>query len=159
MKSLKLFLSLLLFLFVQSDIVSQQNVKITSSTFGSIEARQIGPAAMSGRITAIDAENRESRIIYVGSAGGGIWKSINGGASFKPVFDKYNQSIGCIVIDQKHPDTIWAGTGECNMRNSVSIGDGLYKSIDGGDNWKKVGLETSEHISRIVIDPDRKSVV
>ena len=159
MKSLKLLLSLFLLLLVQPDIFSQQNVKITSSTFGSIEARQIGPAAMSGRITAIDAVDREPRIIYVGSAGGGIWKSVNGGASFKPVFDKYNQSIGCLVIDQKHPDTIWAGTGECNMRNSVSVGDGLYKSVDGGDNWKKVGLETSEHISRIVIDPSNSDVV
>ena len=159
MKSPKIFLSLVLLLLFYSDIVPQQDIKISSSTFGSIEARQIGPAAMSGRITAIDAVNREPRIIFIGSAGGGIWKSVNGGASFKPVFDKYNQSIGCLLIDQIHPDTIWAGTGECNMRNSVSVGDGLYKSVDGGDNWKKVGLENSEHISRIVIDPTNSNIV
>jgi photosystem II stability/assembly factor-like uncharacterized protein len=159
MKLLKLFLSLLLLQFLKCDIFSQQNIKISSSTFGSIEARQIGPAAMSGRITAIDAVNRESRIIYIGSAGGGIWKSVNGGASFKPIFDKYNQSIGCITIDQKHPDTVWAGTGECNMRNSVSVGDGIYKSLDGGDSWKKTGLSSSEHISRIIIDPSNSDIV
>ena len=152
MKSIKIFLSILLIYSAQANLPAQQNIKITSSTFGSIEARQIGPAAMSGRITAIDAVNKESRIIYVGSAGGGIWKSINGGASFKPVFDKYNQSIGCITIDQKNPQIVWTGTGECNMRNSVSVGDGIYKSEDGGDTWKNLGLENSEHISKIVID-------
>src|ERR1039457_4910922 len=115
MKLIKFFLFIFILLFLQCGIYYQQNIKITPSTFGSIEARQIGPAVMSGRITAIDAVEKESRIIYVGSAGGGIWKSINGGASFKPIFDKYNQSIGCITLDQKHPDTIWAGTGECNM--------------------------------------------
>ncbi|MDR3665872.1 MAG: hypothetical protein P4L35_03405 [Ignavibacteriaceae bacterium] len=159
MKLLKIFLSLLTLIFLPSNIIPQQNIKISSSTFGSIEARQIGPAAMSGRITAIDAVNKESRIIYVGSAGGGIWKSINGGASFRPIFDKYNQSIGCLTIDQNHPDTIWAGSGECNMRNSVSVGDGIYKSLDGGDNWKKAGLELSEHISRIIIDPLNSDIV
>jgi photosystem II stability/assembly factor-like uncharacterized protein len=143
----------------QVSILPQQNIKITSSTFGSIEARQLGPAAMSGRITAIDAVNKESRIIIVGSAGGGIWKSINGGASFKPVFEKYNQAIGCITIDQKNPQIIWSGTGECNMRNSVSVGDGIYKSEDGGDSWKKSGLENSEHISKIVIDPSNSNIV
>ena len=157
MNSVKLFLSVFLIYSAQVSILPQQ--KITSSTFGSIEARQIGPAVMSGRITAIDAGNKESRIIFVGSAGGGIWKSINGGASFKPVFDKYNQAIGCITIDQKNPQIIWAGTGECNMRNSVSVGDGIYKSDDGGDSWKRLGLENSEHISKIVIDPSISNIV
>jgi photosystem II stability/assembly factor-like uncharacterized protein len=159
MTYVKLFLLILLIYSCQSSILPQQNIKITSSTFGAIETRQIGPAAMSGRITAIDAVNKESRIIFVGSAGGGIWKSINGGASFKPVFDKYNQAIGCITIDQKNPKIIWVGTGECNMRNSVSVGDGIYKSEDGGENWKKLGLENSEHISKIVIDPSNNNIV
>ncbi len=159
MKPLKLFLSVLFIYAAQTCIISQQNIKISPSTFGSIEARQIGPAAMSGRITAIDAVYKESRIIYVGTAGGGIWKSINGGASFKPVFDKYNQAIGCITIDQKNPNTIWTGTGECNMRNSVSVGDGIYRSDDEGDTWKKLGLENSEHISKIVIDPSNSNIV
>src|ERR1051325_459804 len=102
-----------------------QAPKISSSMFGSMVGRQIGPATMSGRITAIDAVNNNPRIIYIGTAGGGIWKSTTAGVSFKPVFDKFSQSIGALVIDQKNPEVVWAGTGECNMRNSVSVGTGL----------------------------------
>ncbi len=134
-------------------------VKITSSTFGALEARQIGPAVMSGRITAIDAVNSNPRIIFVGTAGGGIWKSTTGGVVFKSIFDKYNQSIGCIAIDQKNPETIWAGTGECNMRNSVSAGSGLYKSTDGGSNWKLAGLDSTERISKIAINPSNSDIM
>jgi len=133
--------------------------KITSSTFGALEARQVGPAVMSGRITAIDVVSASTRTIYVGTAGGGIWKSTNAGSSFKPVFDKYVQSIGALVIDQKEPETVWAGTGESNMRNSVSVGTGLYKSTDGGSNWKLVGLDSTEHISKIAIDPSDNNTV
>src|SRR3990170_6617843 len=128
-------------------------VKIGSAAFGAIEARSIGPATMSGRIMAIDAVHREPRIMYVGAASGGVWKSINGGATFKPVFDKYTQSIGAIAIDQGHPDTVWVGTGESDTRNSSSVGTGIYKTTDGGESWQKMGLENSERISRIVIDP------
>jgi photosystem II stability/assembly factor-like uncharacterized protein len=134
-------------------------VKITSSTFGALEARQIGPAVMSGRITAIDAVNSNPRVLYVGTAGGGIWKSTTAGVSFKSIFDKYNQSIGCLIVDQKNPETIWAGTGECNMRNSVSAGSGLYKSNDGGSNWKLTGLDSSERISKIAINPSNSDIV
>lgn len=127
--------------------------KITSAVLGGYEARQIGPAVMSGRITAIEVFNNNPRTIYVGTAGGGIWKSTSAGSVFKPVFDKYNQSIGALALDQKNPEIIWAGTGESNMRNSVSVGDGLYRSEDGGDHWVKVGLDSTEHISKIVIHP------
>src|SRR4029450_7950444 len=113
------------FLFLNNSAFSQ-NVAITSSTFGAIEARQIGPAVMSGRITVIDAVNVDPKIMYVGAADGGIWKTTTGGTFFKPIFDKYAQSIGDLKIDQSHPDTVWVGTGESNMRNSVSVGDGLY---------------------------------
>jgi photosystem II stability/assembly factor-like uncharacterized protein len=126
---------------------------INSATFGMMEARHIGPGTMSGRITAIEGVNEDGKTIYVGTAGGGIWKSVNAGASFKSVFDKYCQSIGAIAIDQKNNKTVYAGTGESNMRNSVSIGDGLYKTTDGGDNWVKLGLDSTEHIARIIIDP------
>lgn len=132
---------------------AQSKTKITSGTLGMMEARQIGPAVMGGRISAIDAVTKDPRIIYVGAAGGGIWKSTTGGTLFKSIFDKYNQSIGAITIDQSNPDIIWAGTGESNMRNSVSIGSGLYKSTDAGENWSRVGLDSSEHISRIAINP------
>src|SRR5580658_5458824 len=127
--------------------------KITSATFGMMEARWLGPGTMSGRITAIEGVNEDGKTIYVGSAGGGVWKTTNAGASFTPVFDKYCQSIGAIAIDQKNPGTLYVGAGESNMRNSVSIGDGLYKSRDAGDNWTRVGLDSTEHISKIIIDP------
>jgi photosystem II stability/assembly factor-like uncharacterized protein len=134
--------------------------QVNSSTFGMLEARQMGPGTMSGRITAIEGVNQEEgKTLYVGTAGGGIWKTTNAGVTFKPIFDKYCQSIGALAIDQKNPKVIYAGTGESNMRNSVSIGDGLYKSTDGGDNWTKIGLDSTEHISKIVIDPSNSSIV
>ena len=138
---------------------TQRQVKITSSTLGMMEARHIGPAVMGGRITSIDAVDNNPRIIYVGTAGGGVWKSLSGGTLWKPLFEKYSQSIGALTIDQNHPDTVWVGTGESNMRNTVSIGSGLYRSTDGGENWVKVGLDSTEHISRIVIDPRNSNVV
>lgn len=137
----------------------QAQTKVTSSMFGMMEARHLGPGTMSGRITAIEGVAEDNRTIYVGTAGGGIWKSTNAGASWKPMFDKYCQSIGALAIDQKHRKVVYAGTGESNMRNSVSIGVGLYKSTDGGDNWTKLGLDSTEHISKIVINPKNPDVV
>ena len=133
--------------------------KIDSGTFGAMEARSIGPATMSGRIAAMDAVNSDPRIVYVGAASGGVWKSINGGTTFKPVFDKYSQSIGAIAIDPSKPEIVWVGTGESDTRNSVSIGTGLYKTTDGGENWQLLGLEKSERIARIAIDPKNTSTV
>lgn len=130
-----------------------KEVKLTSAALGKMEARQIGPAVTGGRITAIDGVNADPRILYIGTAGGGVWKTTNGGASFKSVFDKYCQSVGAVTIDQTNPDVIWVGTGESNMRNTVSIGNGIYKSTDGGENWVFMGLPNSEHISKIIIDP------
>lgn len=150
---------LILLFTIAASIAQAQTTKLTSGTFGLMEARNIGPAVMGGRITAIDAINDDARTIYVGTAAGGIWKSTTGGASFKPIFDKYTQSIGAITISQKNPKTIYVGTGESNMRNSVSYGTGMYKSTDGGDNWVNIGLDSSEHISKIVIDPTNDSIV
>ena len=124
-----------------------------------MEARMMGPATMSGRITAIEGLPTDGKTIYVGTAGGGIWKTTNGGASFNSIFDKYCQSIGAIAIDPKNTNIIYAGTGESNMRNTVSIGDGLYKSTDGGRNWKKIGLENTEHIADIVINPNNPDIL
>ncbi len=134
-------------------------VKIDKYTFGELRARNIGPAVMSGRISAIDAVHSDSRIMYVGSAGGGIWKTTNGGTKFKAVFEEEIQSIGAITIDQIHPDTVWTGTGEPWTRNSVSIGDGVYVTYDGGKEWKKKGLENTERIARIVIHPEDPNTV
>ena len=137
---------------VQVSSVNAQT-KITSATFGMMEARHLGPGTMSGRIAAIDGVNEDGKTIYIGTAGGGVWKSTNAGASFKSIFDKYCQSIGAIAIDQKNPKVVYVGTGESNMRNSVSIGDGLYKTTDAGDNWVKTGLDSTEHIAKIIVDP------
>src|SRR5215212_5034866 len=124
----KLFSSILLLSFINIISTAQSKTKITSGTLGMMEARHIGPAVMGGRITAIDVVSNDPRIVYVGTAGGGIWKSTTGGTLFKPIFEKNVQSIGALAIDQKNTDVIWCGTGESNMRNSVSIGTGLYKS-------------------------------
>ncbi|MBU6159252.1 MAG: glycoside hydrolase [Bacteroidetes bacterium] len=147
-------------LFIISAISIPASAQINSSTYGMMEARYLGPGTMSGRITDIAGVNNDGgKTIYVGTAGGGIWKSNNAGFSFKPIFDKYVQSIGALAIDQKNPKTIYAGTGESNMRNTVSIGNGMYKSTDGGDNWTKIGLDSTEHISKVLIDPSNSSVI
>lgn len=128
--------------------------------FGSMRARHIGPALMSGRLTDIATHPTNARIIYIGTAGGGVWKSVNGGITFNPIFDDYNQSIGTVAIDPNKPDhVIWVGTGETWTRNSISPGDGLYKSVDGGKNWQKTGFEESDHISSIQINPDNSDEV
>ncbi|MCD4789596.1 MAG: hypothetical protein K8R37_06300, partial [Bacteroidales bacterium] len=136
-----------------------KKVKVNKNTFGAIEARHIGSATMSGRIAALDAVQKDPRIIYVGTASGGVWKSKNGGVKFKPVFDKHNQCIGAITIDQDHPDTVWVGTGESRVRNSVSVGDGIYRTTDGGENWKRMGLDSTERIARILIHPTDPDII
>lgn len=132
---------------------SQEPPRVSSYTFSAMEARQIGPARMSGRVAAIDAVAKDDRIVYVGTASGGVWKSINAGITFFPVFDKQVMSVGAIAIDQRHPDTVYVGTGEPWTRNSVSVGRGLYRTTSGGDDWEFLGLEKTERIARIVIHP------
>ena len=150
---------LFLFILSASTINAAAQTTINSSTFGMMEARWLGPGTMSGRITAIEGVAGDGKTIYVGTAGGGIWKTTNAGASFIPIFDKYCQSIGALAIDPKNSKVIYAGTGESNMRNSVSIGNGLYKSTDGGSNWTKLGLDNTEHIADIVINPKNPDIV
>ncbi len=133
--------------------------RMDENIFGDIKARQIGPATMSGRISALDAVDKNPAILYVGAASGGLWKSKNYGTTFKPIFDKYNQSIGTITIDQNHPDTVWVGTGEVWVRNSTSIGDGIYKTNNAGETWQKMGLDKTERIAKIVIHPQNPDVV
>ncbi len=130
------------------------DVKIDSGTFGNMRARSIGPAVVGGRIAALDAIMRDRLTIYVGAATGGLWKSIDGGTTFKAVFDKYTQAIGAVTIDKNNPKVVWVGTGESWTRNSVSVGDGVYKTTDGGENWKHIGLKDSERITSILLDPN-----
>ena len=134
---------------------AQNAPQITSATVSGLPARNIGSATMSGRIAAVAGVNQNGRItLFVGTASGGVWKSINGGTTFKPVFDRQSvQSIGAVAIDPSDSKNVWVGTGESWMRNSVSVGDGIYKSSDGGENWTNVGLKGSEHIAKILVDP------
>ena len=156
MRTTVLFFALIMSLSIQA----QEIVLSGKELFGDLKARHIGPALMSGRIIDLEGHPTNDRIIYTGTAGGGVWKSTNGGASFQPIFDEHAQSIGCVALDPQDPDnTIWVGTGEIWTRNSVSVGDGLYKSVDGGLNWKKMGFEQSERIASIEIHPENSQTM
>ena len=134
--------------------------KFTSGLLAGLKLRSIGPALTSGRISDIAIDPSDKRTWYVGVAAGGVWKSTNGGISFAPIFDGQGSfSIGAVTIDHANPNVIWVGTGENNAQRVVAYGDGIYKSIDGGRSWTNMGLKTSEHIGRIVIDPRNSDVV
>ena len=134
---------------------AQSGYRFDAATVSGLPARNIGSATMSGRVAAVDAVEQDGRTtVFVGAASGGVWKSVNGGTTFKSVFDRESvQSIGAVTIDPSNPKTVWVGSGEAWVRNSVSIGDGVYKSTDGGENWTNVGLKDSEHIAKILVDP------
>lgn len=142
--------------------LSAQKVSLKGKElFGNMNARHIGPALMSGRINDLEMHPTDTRTLYAGTAGGGVWKSSDGGATFSPIFDKYAQSIGAVALDPSDPDNIiWVGTGETWTRNSVSIGNGLYRSTDGGRNWKEIpGFENSERIASVEINPTNSNEV
>jgi len=133
-----------------------------SAAISGLGIRNIGSAEMSGRIAAVTGrQEADGKVtLFVGSASGGIWKSEDGGTTFKPVFDKQDvQSIGAVALDPTNKDVVWAGTGESWTRNSVSIGDGVYKSTDGGETWTKMGLAGTERINKIVVDPNDGNIV
>jgi len=140
-------------------LLADDAAKIDSATLGGLQARSIGPAAMGGRIAAIDGAGDSPLTLYVGAASGGVWKSTDGGFTFKPVFDEHTQSIGAVAIDPSNKETVWVGTGESWMRNSVSVGTGVYKTTDGGADWTNAGLGDTEHIARIAIDPKASNTV
>ncbi|MGC1206134.1 MAG: hypothetical protein WA839_14780 [Flavobacteriaceae bacterium] len=136
------------------------NIIDIKDLFGDLQARHIGPALMSGRINDMEAHPTDPRIIYAGTAGGGVWKSNDAGTTFNPIFDDYCQSIGAVAIDPNDPDNVvYVGTGETWTRNSVSYGDGLYKSTDGGSSWKKLGFDKSERIANIIVNPKNSNEV
>lgn len=140
-----------------SDLKAQQ---LDMDLLKGMEPRNVGPAGMSGRITAIDVVESNNDIMYVGSASGGVWKSESGGIKWEPIFDDYGAaSIGAIDIHQKNPSIIWVGTGEGNPRNSQSSGAGIYKSIDGGRSFELMGLEGTRNIHRVIIHPENPDVV
>lgn len=128
--------------------------KLTPQTFSGLTLRNIGPAQRSGRISDIVKDPTNPSTWYVAVASGNLWKTVNNGTTWTPIFEKYGSySIGCISIDPKDPQTLWLGTGENNSQRSVGYGDGVYKSRDAGKRWTCVGLQASEHVGKILIDP------
>ena len=150
---------------ISIDLPAQDVILKGKELFGDMRARQIGPAIMSGRINDIEGHPTNNRIIYIGAAGGGVWKSSNGGASFQPIFDDYAQSIGVVKLDPSNPDNIiWVGTGENNNQRSVAYGDGVYKSVDGGKSFKNMGLKNSEQnhtagFLKVVLDSTASGII
>lgn len=134
--------------------------QIDFNLFKAMKARNIGPGSMSGRVTAIAAVEANPDIIYIGAASGGVWKTENGGTTWKSIFDANPTiNIGAIAIQQNNPNIIWVGTGEGNPRNSINLGQGIYKSLDGGRTWKAMGLEKTITIHRILIDPQHPNTI
>ncbi len=151
---------LLLLLIFSLTFLSSEGQSLDMSKFTNLKPRNIGPAGMSGRVTAIDVVHKNPQIIYVGTASGGLWKSTGGGTSWEPIFDGEKvSSIGAIAIDQNNPDIIYVGTGEGNPRNSQTSGNGVYKSIDGGKSWVHLGLDGTRNIHRIILHRDQPSTL
>jgi photosystem II stability/assembly factor-like uncharacterized protein len=144
-----------LFALALATFAVAQDVTLDSDTLSGLPIRSIGPAATGGRIADIVAVREGERLtIYIGSSSGGVWKSVDSGTTFKPIFDKQpSLSIGSLAIDPSNPQTVWVGTGESWARNSVSVGTGIYRSRDSGENWESLGLADSEHISRVIVHP------
>jgi photosystem II stability/assembly factor-like uncharacterized protein len=158
-------LFLLLFVLVTQIAFSQSlrlkaSDTLKSSTFAGLKFRNIGPAVISGRVVSFAVNPKEHEQYYVGVASGGVWKTVNSGTTFEPVFDHYGSySIGCVAINPSNPHEVWVGTGEANSQRSVSYGDGVYKSEDDGHSFKNIGLKNSQHIAAILFDPhDTKTV-
>lgn len=132
---------------------------IDPSLLAGMKARSIGPAGMSGRVASIEGVESDPDILYVGSASGGVWKTVDGGDTWAPLFnDQPVASIGAVAVFQANPDIVWVGSGEGNLRNSVSVGNGIYRSLDAGKTWAHLGLEGTERIHRIVLHPSDPDV-
>ena len=161
--SVFLFAAGILFFTLSISADGQRNenaVSITSDLFKHLVWRNIGPANMVGRVSDVEGIPGDPKTVYVGSASGGVWKTINGGITWQPLFDKQPiASIGDMAVVPNNPDVVYVGTGESNVRNSVSFGNGVYKTMDGGKSWVHLGLEDTHHISRIVIDPKNPRTV
>ncbi len=142
------------------EAAPKDDSRLKSSSLSALKFRNIGPAMCSGRITDIAVDPALTSRWFVATASGGVWRTENHGTTFEPVFDgEKSYSIGCVTIDPNNRHCIWVGTGENNSQRSVSWGDGVYKSLDGGKSWRNVGLAKSEHIGKIVVDPRDSNVV
>lgn len=157
---MRLFRITLIFLFLVSAFAQANNNLLNSATLNGLSFRLIGPALTAGRISDLAIDPGNHKRFFVAVASGGVWYTDNGGTTFQPVFDNEGSySIGCVTIDPNNPLVVWVGTGENNSQRSVSYGDGVYKSIDGGKSWTHMGLKQSEHIAKILVDPRNSDVV
>lgn len=155
----KMFL-LLFFFSAISSLAEENKSKLNSSVLSGLKFRSIGPAQTSGRVIDFAVQPNDFNTFYVAIASGGVWKTTNKGTTFTPVFDKENSySISTVRIDPNNHNVVWVGTGENNSQRAVAYGDGVYKSCDGGNTWKNMGLKTSEHIGDMLIDPRNSNVV
>ena len=162
---------LLLFLLTITSTVAESQMKkksasptksqsIPTAIFDSLKFRNIGPAFMSGRIADLAINPRNENIWYVAVGSGGVWKTINAGTTFKPIFDGQKvYSIGCVALDPNNPDIVWVGTGENVGGRHVGFGDGVYRSLNGGETWENMGLKNSEHLAKIIVHPDNSNVI
>ncbi len=133
---------------------------LNAGTLAGLKLRGIGPALMSGRIADIAVDPNDPGTWYVAAGSGGIWKTVNSGTTWQPVFtDQGSYSVGCLTIDPHHPATIWAGSGENVSGRHVGYGDGVYRSRDGGQTWENLGLSESEHIGRILVHPENPNLI
>lgn len=155
-----LWLLISLQVFAQDNNKDKKDKDPLAQAANGLKFRSIGPAFTSGRIADFAVNPQNHSEYYVGIAAGNIWKTVNNGTTFKPVFDKYGAySIGCLKIDSNNPSVVWAGTGENNHQRSVSYGDGIYKTVDGGKSWKNMGLKESRQIGMIAIDPRDSNII
>ncbi len=135
-------------------------VRLTSELVGELRLRSLGPTLKPGRVADIAVNPRNRSLWYLANASGGLWKTTNRGNNWEPIFDEGGSySLGCVTIDGRNPDVVWLGTGENSSNRSVGYGDGVYKSTDGGQSWKRMGLSDSQHIGRILVDPRDSDVV
>src|SRR5688572_20837261 len=150
----------LVLLIATSSIAIAQTASPDSAFLAGMRWRPIGPANMSGRVTDVEGIPSPSATFYVASAAGGVWKTTNGGTTFRPLFQNERvASLGDLAIAPSDTMQIWLGTGEEDSRNSISPGGGIYKSTDGGLTWKLMGLEKTEHIGRVVVHPTNPNIV
>jgi len=137
-----------------------QPINIDTEVVQDLTLRSIGPALTSGRISDIAVDPKDENTWFITIASGGVWKTINSGTTWSPIFDKEGSySIGCVTIDPGNRNIIWVGTGENNSQRSVGYGDGIYKSLDGGKSWSHMGLKDSEHIGNIVVHPEHSNII
>jgi len=156
----KIFKISCLWLCVVGMIITGQAQNIDEDTFSGLKFRTVGPAVASGRIADIAIHPDNENIWYVAVGSGGVWKTMNSGTTWKPIFDKQSSySIGCITIDPNNPHTIWVGTGENVGGRHVAFGDGIYVSYDDGMSWKNMGLKNSEHLSKIIVHPENSDII